>query len=88
MYLPIKDFGRRSVVVHGRAGGVSLALDGFAEPASAVAGEFWVRDREFHAPALTARFTSLLSLSATRLMTSPVAGIRSSWAKMSPETVE
>jgi len=56
MYLPIKDFGRRSVVVHGRAGGVSLALDGFAEPASAVAGEFWVRDREFHAPALTARF--------------------------------
>jgi uncharacterized protein (TIGR02099 family) len=56
MYLPIKEFSRRSIVVHGRAGGVTLALDGFAEPAQAVEGEFWVRDREFHAPALSARF--------------------------------
>jgi len=56
MYLPVKEFDRRSVVVHGRARGVSLALEGLAERASDVEGEFWVREREFHAPSLSATF--------------------------------
>ena len=56
MYLPVKDFDRRSVVVRGRARGVSLALEGFAETATGIEGEFWVREREFHAPSLSATF--------------------------------
>jgi uncharacterized protein (TIGR02099 family) len=56
MYLPVKDFDRREIVVRGRAKGVSLALEGFAEPATAVEGEFWVRDRELHAPSLSLLF--------------------------------
>ncbi len=56
MYLPIKEFDRRSVAVRGRAAGVSMMLDGFAEPANEIEGEFWVRDREFHAPNLSATF--------------------------------
>ena len=53
MYLPIKQFSDRAINVHGMARGVSLALDGVAEPVTGVEGEFWVRDREFFAPKLT-----------------------------------
>ena len=56
MYLPVKEFDQRSIVIRGRAAGVKLALDGFAEPATAIEGEFWVREREFHAPSLSAVF--------------------------------
>lgn len=54
MYLPIKQFADRVITVRGMAAGVNLALDGLAEPLTGLAGEFWVRNREFHAPRLRA----------------------------------
>lgn len=54
MYLPIKQFADRVFSVQGRARGVSLGLAGLREQATAVSGDFWVRNREFHAPLLTA----------------------------------
>ncbi|HSG89445.1 MAG TPA: YhdP family protein, partial [Pseudomonadales bacterium] len=52
MYLPIKQFENRAINVHGTAHDVSLALDGVDEPLTGVAGEFWVRNREFFATKL------------------------------------
>ncbi len=49
MFLPIKQFEDRAINVHGTARDVSLALDGVAEPLTGLAGEFWVRNREFFA---------------------------------------
>lgn len=71
MYLPVKQFDRRSVVVHGRAQGVTLALAGFAEPASGIKGEFWVRDREFHAPGLSAAFMGGTATASVTSSTTP-----------------
>ena len=70
MYLPVKEFHRRSVVVRGRADGVTLALEGLAEPATGIEGEFWVREREFHASSLSATF---LGGRATASVTSDTA---------------
>jgi len=54
MYLPIKQFADHVVTVHGTAEGVDAALEGFGGKATDVRGEFWVRNREFFAPTLTA----------------------------------
>jgi uncharacterized protein (TIGR02099 family) len=54
MYLPLRQFADHVITVHGRADGVSLALDGVAEPATGIEGEFWVRNGEFQVPGLTA----------------------------------
>jgi uncharacterized protein (TIGR02099 family) len=56
MYLPIKQFADHVVTVHGRAEGVDVALEGFGGKVSDARGEFWVRNREFFAPKLTAGF--------------------------------
>jgi uncharacterized protein (TIGR02099 family) len=55
MYLPIKQFADRAFTVHGQAEGIEVSLEGFGGTARDVRGEFWVRNREFFAPALTGR---------------------------------
>jgi uncharacterized protein (TIGR02099 family) len=55
MYLPIKDFERRVVTLMATMSGVSLRHRQQDVPATDVAGTLWVRNREIHAPALTAR---------------------------------
>ena len=56
MYLPIKNFADHVITVHGLAAGVDATLEGFGGKASNARGEFWVRNREFFAPSLTAGF--------------------------------
>ncbi len=53
LFLPVHDLDQHVATVQGRADGVTLALDGVDAPATAVSGEFWVRNREFYAPKLT-----------------------------------
>jgi uncharacterized protein (TIGR02099 family) len=56
LYAPIKNFADRVFTVHGRAEGVQASLEGFGGTLNDVRGEFWVRNREFYAPNLTAGF--------------------------------
>jgi uncharacterized protein (TIGR02099 family) len=55
MYLPIKDFERRVVTVMATLSGVSLRHGQQPVEATDITGDLWVRNREIHAPALTAR---------------------------------
>ncbi|MEX1993842.1 MAG: YhdP family protein [Steroidobacteraceae bacterium] len=55
MYLPIKEFEKRVVTLMATLSGVSLRHGQQAVTATDVAGTLWVRNREIHAPALSAR---------------------------------
>lgn len=56
MYLPLKEFSRRSVTVRAYADGVTLSLPGVGEPLSDLRGPLWIRNREIQAPDLGATF--------------------------------
>ncbi len=55
MYLPIKDFQSRVVTVMATLSRVSLRHEQQAVEMTDIEGDLWVRNREIHAPALTAR---------------------------------
>lgn len=75
MYLPLRQFADRVITVRGRARGVTLALEGLAEQASEVEGEFWVRNREFEAPRLTGLLLGGRAEAAITSSTTPEGGI-------------
>ncbi len=56
LYLPLKEFSKKSVTVQATFNGVALRFPGQPDLASRVSGSLWVRDRELQAPALRGNF--------------------------------
>ena len=76
MVLPIKDFSRRVVTVMGSLDEVTLRHGGQPFEATDVSGDFWVRNREIQAPALTGRTLGGRWQAAVSTTAQPGGGLR------------